>query len=150
GAAFGSAGERCMALPVVVPVGRKAADEPRERLVAEIATLRVGVSTDPEAHYGPVVTAAHKARVTGWIHKAVSERSEVVVDGRGFKLQGHENGFFIGPTLLDKVETSMESYREEIFGPVLQIVRAETFEEAVSLPSKHQYGNGVAIFTRDG
>ncbi|MBX7248610.1 MAG: CoA-acylating methylmalonate-semialdehyde dehydrogenase [Caulobacteraceae bacterium] len=150
GAAFGSAGERCMALPVVVPVGQKTADELRERLVAEIATLRVGVSTDPDAHYGPVVTAAHKARVTGWIDKAIEEGSELVVDGRGFQLQGHEKGFFIGPTLLDKVNTGMESYKEEIFGPVLQIVRAETFEEAVSLPSKHQYGNGVAIFTRDG
>jgi len=150
GAAFGSAGERCMALPVVVPVGQRTADELRERLVAEIATLRVGVSTDPDAHYGPVVTAQHKARVTGWIDKAVEEGSELVVDGRGFRLQGHENGYFLGPTLLDRVTTDMQSYKEEIFGPVLQIVRADNFEEAVSLPSKHQYGNGVAIFTRDG
>jgi malonate-semialdehyde dehydrogenase (acetylating)/methylmalonate-semialdehyde dehydrogenase len=150
GAAFGSAGERCMALPVVVPVGARTADELRERLVAEIQTLRVGVSTDPEAHYGPVVSAQHRARVAGWIDTAVQEGSELVVDGRDFTLQGHEKGFFIGPTLLDKVTTDMTSYKEEIFGPVLQIVRADTFEQAVELPSKHQYGNGVAIFTRDG
>ena len=150
GAAFGSAGERCMALPVVVPVGAKTAEELKKRLVDEIATLRVGVSTDPDAHYGPVINAAHKARVTGWIDTAIKEGSELVVDGRGFELQGHEKGFFIGPTLLDKVTTDMTSYKEEIFGPVLQLVRAETFEEAISLPSKHQYGNGVAIFTRDG
>ncbi|HYE43103.1 MAG TPA: CoA-acylating methylmalonate-semialdehyde dehydrogenase [Caulobacteraceae bacterium] len=150
GAAFGSAGERCMALPVVVPVGERTADELRERMVAEIQTLKVGVSTDPDAHYGPVVTAQHKARVTGWIDKAVEEGSELVVDGRGFSLQGHENGYFMGPTLLDRVTTEMESYKEEIFGPVLQIVRANSFEEALSLPSRHQYGNGVAIFTQNG
>jgi malonate-semialdehyde dehydrogenase (acetylating)/methylmalonate-semialdehyde dehydrogenase len=150
GAAFGSAGERCMALPVVVPVGKTTAEELKKRMIDEIGTLRVGVSTDPDAHYGPVVTAIHKKRVTDWIDTAEKEGSEVVVDGRGFKLQGHENGYFLGPTLLDRVTTDMSSYKEEIFGPVLQIVRAETFEEAISLPSKHQYGNGVAIFTRDG
>jgi malonate-semialdehyde dehydrogenase (acetylating)/methylmalonate-semialdehyde dehydrogenase len=150
GAAFGSAGERCMALPVVVPVGAKTADELRARLEAEIPTLKVGVSTDAEAHYGPVVTAAHKAKVEGWIQTAVDEGSELVIDGRGFQLQGHEKGFFVGPTLLDKVKPTMKSYHEEIFGPVLQILRAETFEEALSYPSKHQYGNGVAIFTQNG
>ncbi len=150
GAAFGSAGERCMALPVVVPVGRKTADELRERMVAEIGKLKVGVSTDLEAHYGPVVTAAHKARVEGWIAKGVEEGAELVVDGRGFSLQGHEDGYFVGPSLFDHVKPTMESYREDIFGPVLQIVRAETFEEALSLPSQHQYGNGVAIFTQNG
>ena len=150
GAAYGSAGERCMALPVVVPVGKKTADELRERMVAEIDTLRVGVSTDAGAHYGPVVTAAHKARVEGWIAKGVEEGAELVVDGRGFSLQGHENGYFVGPSLFDHVKPTMESYREEIFGPVLQIVRAESFEQALSLPSQHQYGNGVAIFTQNG
>ena len=150
GAAYGSAGERCMALPVVVPVGQRTADELRDRLVAEIPTLKVGVSSDPDAHYGPVVTAQHKARIEGWIGTAVDEGAELVVDGRGFSLQGHENGYFLGPTLLDRVTPDMSSYQEEIFGPVLQIVRAETFEEALALPSKHQYGNGVAIFTRDG
>ena len=150
GAAYGSAGERCMALPVVVPVGQKTADALRARLVAEIPSLKIGVSTDAEAHYGPVVTAAHKARVEGWIAKGVEEGAELVVDGRGFSLQGHEQGYFIGPSLFDQVKPTMESYREEIFGPVLQIVRAGSFEEALALPSQHQYGNGVAIFTRDG
>jgi malonate-semialdehyde dehydrogenase (acetylating)/methylmalonate-semialdehyde dehydrogenase len=150
GAAYGSAGERCMALPVVVPVGEKTAAGLRERLEAEIPTLKVGVSTDADAHYGPVVTAQHKARVEGWIDTAVEEGSELVVDGRGFKLQGHEDGFFVGPTLLDRVRPDMRSYQEEIFGPVLQIVRADSFEEALALPTRHQYGNGVAIFTQNG
>jgi malonate-semialdehyde dehydrogenase (acetylating)/methylmalonate-semialdehyde dehydrogenase len=150
GAAFGSAGERCMALPVVVPVGEKTAEALKEKLIPAIQALRVGVSTDAEAHYGPVVTAEHKARVEGWIQKGVDEGAELVVDGRGFTLQGHEKGFFIGPSLFDHVTTDMESYKEEIFGPVLQMVRAKDFEEAVALPSRHQYGNGVAIFTRNG
>ena len=150
GAAFGSAGERCMALPVVVPVGKQTADELRERMVAEIPRLKVGVSTDAEAHYGPVVTAAHRERVAGWIEKGVQEGAELVVDGREFSLQGHENGYFMGPSLFDNVTPEMESYKEEIFGPVLQIVRAASFEEALALPSKHQYGNGVAIFTQNG
>jgi malonate-semialdehyde dehydrogenase (acetylating)/methylmalonate-semialdehyde dehydrogenase len=150
GAAFGSAGERCMALPVAVPVGDDTAERLRAALVPAIEGLRVGVSTDADAHYGPVVTAAHKERVEGWIAKAEAEGAELVLDGRGFSLQGHEDGFFIGPTLIDHVTPEMESYREEIFGPVLQIVRAADFEEAVRLPSEHQYGNGVAIFTRNG
>lgn len=150
GAAFGSAGERCMALPVVVPVGEKTALALRERLIPAVASLRVGVSTDPDADYGPVVNAAHKARVEGWIQTGVDEGAELVVDGRGFRLQGHEEGFFIGPSLFDHVKPTMQSYREEIFGPVLQIVRAGTFEEALRLPGEHQYGNGVAIFTRNG
>jgi len=150
GAAFGSAGERCMALPVVVPVGEDTADKLRDKLIPAINALRVGVSNDADAHYGPVVTPEHKARVEGWIDTAEKEGAEVVIDGRGFTLQGHENGFFVGPTLLDRVTTDMESYKEEIFGPVLQIVRAKDFEDAVRLPSEHQYGNGVAIFTRNG
>ena len=150
GAAFGSAGERCMALPVVVPVGDKTADALRERLVPAIAALRVGISTDADAHYGPVVTAEHKARIENYIQMGVDEGAELVVDGRGFTLQGHEKGFFVGPTLFDRVTTDMRTYREEIFGPVLQMVRADSFEAAVKLPSEHQYGNGVAIFTRNG
>ncbi|THD74541.1 MAG: CoA-acylating methylmalonate-semialdehyde dehydrogenase [Phenylobacterium sp.] len=150
GAAYGSAGERCMALPVVVPVGKRTADEVRERVLAEIETLKVGVSTDAAAQYGPVVSAAHKQKVSDYIQMGVDEGAELVVDGRGFKLQGYENGFFIGPTLFDNVKPSMKTYQEEIFGPVLQIVRAETLEEAIALPSEHQYGNGVAIFTRNG
>ncbi|MGB3722998.1 MAG: CoA-acylating methylmalonate-semialdehyde dehydrogenase, partial [Pacificimonas sp.] len=150
GAAFGSAGERCMALPVVVPVGDKTADTLREAMLPAIEKLRVGVSSDPDADYGPVVTAEHRTRVENWIQTGVDEGAELVVDGRGFSLQGHEDGFFIGPSLFDRVTKDMSSYREEIFGPVLQIVRAETFEEALALPSSHQYGNGVAIFTRNG
>jgi malonate-semialdehyde dehydrogenase (acetylating)/methylmalonate-semialdehyde dehydrogenase len=150
GAAFGSAGERCMALPVVVPVGERTADALRERVLSEMETLKVGVSTDEAAQYGPVVTAAHKKRIEDYIQLGVEEGAELVADGRGFSLQGHEAGFFIGPTLFDHVEPEMRTYQEEIFGPVLQIVRAETFEEAVALPSRHQYGNGVAIFTRNG
>jgi len=150
GAAFGSAGERCMALPVVVPVGEDTADRLREKLIPAIDALRVGISTDGEAHYGPVVNAAHKQRVEGWIQKGVDEGAELVIDGRGFALQGHEEGFFVGPSLFDRVTADMESYKEEIFGPILQMVRAESFEEALALPSQHQYGNGVAIFTRNG
>jgi malonate-semialdehyde dehydrogenase (acetylating)/methylmalonate-semialdehyde dehydrogenase len=150
GAAFGSAGERCMALPVVVPVGDETADALREKLIPAIAKLKVGISTDAEAHYGPVVTQAHKERVENYIRMGVDEGAELVVDGRGFSLQGHEKGFFVGPTLFDHVKPSMRTYKEEIFGPVLQIVRAANFEEAVRLPSDHEYGNGVAIFTRNG
>ncbi|HEY8573305.1 CoA-acylating methylmalonate-semialdehyde dehydrogenase [Phenylobacterium sp.] len=150
GAAYGSAGERCMALPVVVPVGKTTADEVRERVLSELETLKVGVSTDAAAQYGPVVSGAHKQRVSDYIQMGVEEGAELVVDGRGFALQGYEKGFFIGPTLFDNVKPSMRTYQEEIFGPVLQIVRAETFEEALRLPSEHQYGNGVAIFTRNG
>ncbi|WP_226946702.1 CoA-acylating methylmalonate-semialdehyde dehydrogenase [Rhizorhabdus phycosphaerae] len=150
GAAFGSAGERCMALPVVVPVGDDTAEKLRAKLIPAIEALRVGVSTDKDAHYGPVVTAAHKAKIESYIQMGVDEGAELVVDGRGFTLQGHEKGFFVGPTLFDHVKPSMQSYQEEIFGPVLQIVRAKNFEEALALPSQHQYGNGVAIFTRNG
>ena len=150
GAAFGSAGERCMALPVVVPVGQDTAERLKEKLIPAIHALNVGVSNDPDAHYGPVVTPEHKARVESWIDTAEKEGGEIVVDGRGFSLQGHEKGFFVGPTLIDHVTPDMESYKEEIFGPVLQIVRADNFEEALRLPSDHQYGNGVAIFTRNG
>ncbi|GAB5350180.1 CoA-acylating methylmalonate-semialdehyde dehydrogenase [Alteriqipengyuania sp. 357] len=150
GAAFGSAGERCMALPVVVPVGEDTAERLKEKLIPAIHALNVGVSNDPDAHYGPVVTPEHKQRIEQWIDTAEKEGAEVVIDGRGFSLQGHGKGFFVGPTLLDRVTTDMESYKEEIFGPVLQIVRAKDFEEAVRLPSDHQYGNGVAIFTRNG
>ena len=150
GAAFGSAGERCMALPVVVPVGARTADAFREKMLAEIETLKVGISTDAAAQYGPVVSAAHRRKISDYIQLGVEEGAELVVDGRGFSLQGYEQGFFIGPSLFDQVKPEMRTYQEEIFGPVLQIVRAESFEEALALPSQHQYGNGVAIFTRNG
>ncbi|HRO03285.1 MAG TPA: aldehyde dehydrogenase family protein, partial [Terricaulis sp.] len=133
-----------------VPVGKKTADELRERLIPEIERMKVGISTDAEAQYGPVVSAAHKAKIEDYIRIGAEEGAELVRDGRGFKLQGYEDGFFVGPSLFDGVKTGMKTYKEEIFGPVLQIVRAETFEEALALPSQHQYGNGVAIFTRNG
>jgi malonate-semialdehyde dehydrogenase (acetylating)/methylmalonate-semialdehyde dehydrogenase len=150
GAAFGSAGERCMALPVVVPVGKAVADELRERMVAEIETLKVGLSNDADAQYGPVVSAAHRQKIADYIQIGKDEGAELVVDGRDFSLQGYEKGFFIGPSFFDGVKPGMKTWHEEIFGPVLQMVRADSFEEAVDLPSKHQYGNGVAIFTRNG
>jgi malonate-semialdehyde dehydrogenase (acetylating) / methylmalonate-semialdehyde dehydrogenase len=150
GAAFGSAGERCMALPVVVPVGEDTAERLRAKLIPAIHALKLGISTDAEAHYGPVVTQQHKDKIENWIQKAIDEGSECVIDGRGYTLQGHEDGYFVGPTLLDHVTTDMESYHNEIFGPVLQMVRAADFESALSLASQHQYGNGVCIFTRNG
>lgn len=150
GAAYGSAGERCMALPVVVAVGEATATALRAKLIQAIAGLRIGVSTDPNAHYGPVITAAHKARIEHYIQMGIDEGAELVLDGRGFSLPGHEEGFFLGPTLFDHVTPRMKTWHEEIFGPVLQIMRAETFEEAIALPTIHQYGNGVAIFTRNG
>jgi malonate-semialdehyde dehydrogenase (acetylating)/methylmalonate-semialdehyde dehydrogenase len=150
GAAYGSAGERCMALPVAVPVGQKTADAFVERMIDAARKLKVGVSTDTEAHYGPVISAAHKAKVENYIQMGVDEGAKLLLDGRGLKLQGHEEGFFIGPTLFDHVKPNMKTYQEEIFGPVLQVVRAETLEEAAALPSQHAYGNGVAIFTRNG
>jgi malonate-semialdehyde dehydrogenase (acetylating)/methylmalonate-semialdehyde dehydrogenase len=150
GAAYGSAGERCMALPVAVPVGEATAAALRERLEGQIETLKVGVSSDPAAQYGPVVTAAHRKRISDYIQLGVDEGAELVVDGRNFALQGFEDGFFIGPSLFDRVTADMQTYRDEIFGPVLQLVRSESFEDAVALPSTHQYGNGVAIFTRNG
>ncbi len=150
GAAFGSAGERCMALPVVVPVGEETAEALRARLVAALRDLRVGVPADPQADYGPLVSAEHRERVLRYIQMGVDEGAELVVDGRGLEPQGAAAGYFLGPTLFDRVTPPMRSYREEIFGPVLQIVRAATFEEALALPSGHPYGNGASIFTRSG
>ena len=150
GAGYGSAGERCMALPVVVPVGKETAEALREKLVAGVKALRIGVSTDAQAHYGPVINATHRSKIESYLQLGVDEGAELVLDGRGFSLPGHEDGFFLGPSLFDHVKPGMKTYHEEIFGPVLQIVRADSFEEALELPSRHQYGNGVAIFTRNG
>ena len=150
GAAYGSAGERCMAMPVVVPVGEGTAERLKDRLLTQIERLRVGISTDAEAEYGPLISAEHKAKVERYIEMGISEGAELVRDGRGFSVQGFETGFFLGPTLFDHVRPEMQSYRDEIFGPVLQMVRASSLEEAVALPSRHAYGNGVSIFTRDG
>lgn len=150
GAAYGSAGERCMALPVAVTVGKKTGDEFVERMLEAARGLKVGISTDTEAHYGPVVSAAHKAKIESYIQMGVDEGANLLMDGRGHTLQGHERGFFVGPSLFDNVKPHMQSYKEEIFGPVLQVVRAETLEEAAGLASDHQYGNGCAIFTSNG
>lgn len=150
GSAFGSAGERCMATPVVVPVGSDTAGQLREMLVPKIEALRIGPSLSEDSDLGPVVTAAHRAKVRHYIELAVSEGQELAVDGREFSLQGYENGFFMGASLLDHAKPGQRSYTEEIFGPVLQIARAANFDEALALPSQHQYGNGVAIFTRNG
>ncbi|MEQ8301594.1 MAG: CoA-acylating methylmalonate-semialdehyde dehydrogenase [Hyphomonas sp.] len=150
GAAYGSAGERCMALPVAVTVGKKTGDEFVERMLEAARGLKVGISTDTEAHYGPVVSAAHKAKIESYIQMGVDEGADLLMDGRGHTLQGHERGFFVGPSLFDNVKPHMQSYKEEIFGPVLQVVRAETLEEAAGFASDHQYGNGCAIFTSNG
>jgi len=148
--AFGSAGERCMSMPVIVPVGQKTAEAIRERLLQEIPKLRIGVATDPDAQMGPVVTAEHKKKIEGYIQLAIDEGAKLVIDGRGRSLPGHEEGFFLWPTLIDYATPSMKSYQDEIFGPVLQIIRAETFEEALSYPNVHHQGNAVTVFTRNG
>jgi len=150
GAGFGSAGERCMAVSVAVPVGEKTADALVERLAPKVGAIRIGPASDPEAEMGPLITAAHRDRVAGLIETGIAEGAEAVVDGRGFTLQGYENGFWLGPTLLDRVRPEMTVYKEEIFGPVLSVVRAGVYADAVSLVNANPYGNGTAIFTRDG
>lgn len=150
GAGYGSAGERCMAISVAVPVGEKTADALIAKLKPKVAALKIGPASDKDAEMGPVVTAQHKAKVTGYIDAGVKEGAELVVDGRGFSLQGYENGYFVGGTLFDRVTTDMSIYKEEIFGPVLCVVRAKTFDEAADMINRHEYGNGTAIFTRDG
>ncbi|MBB4210113.1 malonate-semialdehyde dehydrogenase (acetylating)/methylmalonate-semialdehyde dehydrogenase [Rhodothalassium salexigens DSM 2132] len=152
GSAFGSAGERCMANPVAVPVGDDLADALVERLVPRIQALKIGPSLDAEMDLGPLVTDAHWQRVKGYIDLGVEEGAELVVDGRDYRVptQGYEKGFYMGGSLFDRVTPAMTSYQDEIFGPVLQIVRAATPEAAVRLPSAHRYGNGTSIFTNDG
>ena len=150
GAAYGSGGERCMAISVAVPVGEETADALVARLEPRVENLRVGPSTDPSADFGPLITRAHLERVKDYVALGVQEGAKLRVDGRGFKMQGYENGFYMGGCLFDEVRPEMRIYKEEIFGPVLSIVRARGFDEALSLASDHEYGNGVAIFTRDG
>ncbi len=150
GAGYGSAGERCMAISVAVPVGEETADALVAKLSERVAKLRIGRSDDETADFGPVVSKDALDRVDGYVQIGVDEGAELVIDGRGFTLEGHENGFFAGATLFDRVTPEMRIYKEEIFGPVLQVVRAHDYEEALRLPTEHEYGNGVAIFTRDG
>ncbi len=150
GAGYGSAGERCMAISVAVPVGKKTADILIEKLIPRVESLKVGPSHDPQADYGPMVTKAHMNKVRDYVETGIKEGAKLLVDGRNFKLQGYENGNFMGGCLFDEVTPNMRIYKEEIFGPVLSVVRAKDYAEAVRLPSEHEYGNGVSIFTRDG
>jgi len=150
GAGYGSAGERCMAISVVVAVGDKTADALAARLMPQVKQLRISHSMDEKADMGPLVTAAHRERVLGYIDSGVSEGAELLVDGRGFSLPGHERGFFLGGSLFDRVTPAMKIYREEIFGPVLSMVRVADLPAAIDLINRHEFGNGCAIFTRDG
>jgi malonate-semialdehyde dehydrogenase (acetylating)/methylmalonate-semialdehyde dehydrogenase len=151
GAGYGAAGERCMAISVAVPVGAETADRLIEKLIPRIERLRVGPYTaGRDVDYGPVITAAAKANILRLVESGIQQGAKLVVDGRDFTLQGYENGFFVGPHLFDHVTPEMEIYRKEIFGPVLSTVRAASYEEALALAMSHEYGNGVAIFTRDG
>ena len=150
GAAFGSAGERCMAISVAVPVGEETADRLVALLQERMADLTVGPSLEESSDFGPVVSQDAKERIEGLIQAGVDEGAELVVDGRGVQVPGHEDGFYVGATLFDRVTPDMRIHREEIFGPVLCVVRAEDYEAALALPNDHEYGNGVAIFTRDG
>src|SRR5438309_2856123 len=149
GAAYGSAGERCMAVSVAVAVGG-VGDKLMDKLVPRVRALKIGPGSDPEAEMGPLVTKQHLDKVRSYIDLGIEEGAKLVVDGRGLKLQGYDNGFFIGGSVFDEVKPEMRIYKEEIFGPVLSVIRADTFDEATRLASDHEYGNGVAIFTRDG
>ncbi|KKJ78543.1 methylmalonate-semialdehyde dehydrogenase [Kiloniella litopenaei] len=150
GAGYGSAGERCMAISVAVPVGDETADKLVEILKPRVESMRIGPSTDADADMGPVITKAHQEKVLGYIDQGVAQGADLVVDGRDFKLQGYEEGYFVGGTLFDRVTDDMTIYKEEIFGPVLSVLRAKDYDHAVDLINKHEYGNGTAIFTRDG
>jgi len=150
GAGYGSAGERCMAVSVAVPVGQKTADLLVDKLIPRVESLKIGPSTSTDADFGPLVTAAHVKKVKDYVDIGISEGAKLRVDGREFKMQGYENGFYMGGCLFDEVKPNMRIYKEEIFGPVLSVVRAKDYSEALRLPNEHEYGNGVAIFTRDG
>lgn len=150
GAGFGSAGERCMAISVAVPVGEETADRLVAALRPRVEALRVGPADDPDAEMGPVITGDAKKRITALIDSGVEAGAELVVDGRHIALQGYENGYFLGGSLFDNVTTDMRIYQEEIFGPVLAVVRSPDYDTAVNMINDHEYGNGTAIFTRDG
>ena len=150
GAAYGSAGERCMAISVAVPIGDTTAQRLINKLAPKVRALKIGPGTDPDAEMGPLVTKQHLDKVRGYIDAGAAEGAKLVVDGREFKRQGYENGNFIGGTLFDNVTTDMKVYREEIFGPVLAIARAKSYGDAADMINNHEFGNGTAIFTRDG
>jgi len=150
GAAYGSCGERCMAISVAVAVGEETGDALVDKLKAELAGLKVGNGCDNSNNMGPLVTGPHRDKVRGYIDLGVEEGAELVVDGRGLRVEGHENGFFLGGTLFDRVTPDMKIYNDEIFGPVLCVVRVNSMQEAMDLIDGHEYGNGTCIFTRDG
>ena len=150
GAAFGSSGERCMALSVAVAVGDAAADALVAKMTVAMADLKVGAYTDSSNDFGPVITRQHRDKVVGYINHAEQQGATIVVDGREPKVEGYSDGFFVGGTLIDNVTADMVSYKEEIFGPVLQVVRVQTMQQAMDLIDAHEYGNGTCIFTRDG
>ncbi|MBE0578091.1 CoA-acylating methylmalonate-semialdehyde dehydrogenase [Devosia sp.] len=150
GAGYGSAGERCMAISVAVPVGKETGDALVAKLKPRVESLKIGPATDKDAEMGPVVTKMHRDKIVGYIDAGVEQGADLVVDGRGFTLQGYEGGYYVGGTLFDHVTPDMTIYKEEIFGPVLSVVRADTYDAAVKLINDHEYGNGTAIFTRDG
>jgi malonate-semialdehyde dehydrogenase (acetylating)/methylmalonate-semialdehyde dehydrogenase len=150
GAGYGSAGERCMAISVAVPVGHETAERLVEKLIPRVESLKVGPSTDSSADFGPLVTKQALERVKGYVDTGVREGAKLVVDGRGFSMQGYENGYYMGGCLFDHVTSDMTIYKEEIFGPVLSVVRAANYENAIKFANEHEMGNGVAIFTRDG
>jgi hypothetical protein len=150
GAAYGSAGERCMAISVAVAVGDQVADTLIDKLSPRVRALKVGPGNDPETEMGPLNTKEHFDKVMGFIDQGVKEGAELVVDGRGLNLQGYENGYFMGGSIFDRVTTDMEIYQKEIFGPVLSVVRADDYGAALQMVNDHEFGNGTAIFTRDG
>jgi malonate-semialdehyde dehydrogenase (acetylating)/methylmalonate-semialdehyde dehydrogenase len=150
GAGYGSAGERCMAVAVAVPVGKGTADALLAKLVPRVESLKIGPSTDATADFGPLVTRQALERVKSYVDLGIKEGARLVVDGRDFRMQGYENGFYMGGCLFDEVTKDMRIYKDEIFGPVLSVVRAHRYDEALALCNDHEYGNGVAIFTRDG
>jgi len=150
GAAFGSSGERCMALSVAVAVGDVAGDALVSKMTAAMAGLKVGAFSDSSNDFGPVITSQHRDKVVGYINHAQEQGATIVVDGRNPEVEGYGNGFFVGGTLIDNVTADMVSYKEEIFGPVLQVMRVQTMQQAMDLINDHEYGNGTCIFTRDG
>ncbi len=150
GAGYGSAGERCMAISVAVAVGDKVGDALVERLAPRVRRLEIGPGLEPGVEMGPLVTKEHLEKVRGYVDLGIAEGAKLVVDGRGFKMQGYEQGYFFGGCLFDRVTPEMRIYQEEIFGPVLSVVRVPDYDTAVKLVNEHEYGNGTAIFTRDG
>ena len=150
GAGYGSAGERCMAISVAVPVGEETANALMERLIPQVKALKIGNGMEPGQDMGPLVTKEHRDKVAAYVDSGVEQGAKLLVDGRGFKVPGHENGFFIGGCLFDQVTPEMEIYKNEIFGPVLSTVKVDSYEAAIDLVHNNPYGNGIAIFTRDG